>query len=123
MSAAIAGSEVAITVESMFSMNRATATISGTMRLESMGGRVPVILGWLLGGSLVVLGSLYSTRVPVAIGHGRRQPCRGCVQWAYPRPPSRAIDLRQPKTGHRFACEILWFQRRPAFNSVAGGPI
>src|ERR1700754_3216891 len=36
MSAAIAGSEVAITVESMFSMNRATATISGTMRLESM---------------------------------------------------------------------------------------
>ena len=37
MSAAIAGSEVAITVESMFSMNRATATISGTMRLEGMG--------------------------------------------------------------------------------------
>src|SRR5215472_4147312 len=32
MSAAIAGSEVAITVESMFSMNSATATISGTRR-------------------------------------------------------------------------------------------
>src|SRR5215467_8664659 len=32
MSAAIAGSEVAITVESMFSMNRATATMSGTRR-------------------------------------------------------------------------------------------
>src|ERR1700754_2744342 len=32
MSAAIAGSEVAITVESMFSMNRAVATISGMMR-------------------------------------------------------------------------------------------
>jgi len=31
ISAAIAGSDVAITVESMFSMNRATATISGTM--------------------------------------------------------------------------------------------
>src|SRR6185295_5520172 len=37
ISAAIAGSEVAITVESMFSMNSATATISGTMRLASMG--------------------------------------------------------------------------------------
>jgi len=37
MSAAIAGSEVAITVESMFSMNRATATMSGTVRLESLG--------------------------------------------------------------------------------------
>ena len=36
ISAAIAGSEVAITVESMFSMNRATATISGTMRLAGM---------------------------------------------------------------------------------------
>src|SRR5665213_974301 len=32
MSAAIAGSEVAITVESMFSMNRAVATISGITR-------------------------------------------------------------------------------------------
>src|SRR5579862_569699 len=32
MSAAIAGREVAITVESMFSMNSATATISGTIR-------------------------------------------------------------------------------------------
>ena len=32
MSAAIAGSEVAITVESMFSMNRAVATISGIRR-------------------------------------------------------------------------------------------
>ena len=39
MSAAIAGSEVAITVESRFSMNRATATISGTMRLAGMGDR------------------------------------------------------------------------------------
>ena len=32
MSAAIAGSEVAMTVESMFSMNRAVATISGIRR-------------------------------------------------------------------------------------------
>src|SRR6185312_10690461 len=37
ISAAIAGSEVAITVESMFSMNRATAMISGTMRSRGMG--------------------------------------------------------------------------------------
>ena len=37
MSAAIAGSEVAMTVESMFSMNKATATMSGTMRLGGTG--------------------------------------------------------------------------------------
>ena len=40
MSAAIAGSEVAITVESMFSMNRAVATMSGIRRslfIESFG--------------------------------------------------------------------------------------
>src|SRR5260370_26338646 len=36
MSAAIAGSEVAITVESMFSMNRAVATISGIRRCLSI---------------------------------------------------------------------------------------
>jgi hypothetical protein len=36
ISAAIAGSEVAITVESMFSMNRATAIMSGTMRSGRM---------------------------------------------------------------------------------------
>jgi len=35
----MAGSEVAMTVESMFSMNRATATISGTMRFASIGQR------------------------------------------------------------------------------------
>ena len=37
MSFAIAGSEVAMTVESMFSMNSATATISGTRRSRVMG--------------------------------------------------------------------------------------
>jgi hypothetical protein len=36
MSAAIAGSEVAMTVESMFSMNRATATTRGMMRCASI---------------------------------------------------------------------------------------
>src|SRR5437762_11771481 len=42
MSAAIAGSEVAITVESMFSMNRATATMSGTRRSRVMKAKDPV---------------------------------------------------------------------------------
>src|ERR1700733_4667533 len=37
ISAAMAGSEVDITVESMFSMNSATATISGTRRSRVMG--------------------------------------------------------------------------------------
>ncbi len=37
ISAAMAGSEVAITVESMFSMNSATATISGTRRSRVIG--------------------------------------------------------------------------------------
>src|SRR5712691_4875227 len=41
MSMAIAGSEVAITVESMFSMNRATATMSGTRRSRVMDGSSP----------------------------------------------------------------------------------
>ena len=35
---AMAGSDVAITVESMFSMNSATATISGTTRSYELGG-------------------------------------------------------------------------------------
>ncbi len=39
MSAAIAGSDVAITVESMFSMNRAVATMSGIRRSLFMGIR------------------------------------------------------------------------------------
>jgi hypothetical protein len=34
MSTAIAGSDVAMTVESMFSMNRATARMSGMMRFN-----------------------------------------------------------------------------------------
>src|SRR4051794_32111267 len=37
MSAAMAGSDVAMTVEAVFSMNRATATISGTVRSRVMG--------------------------------------------------------------------------------------
>ena len=39
ISAAIAGSEVAITVESMFSMNRAVATMSGIRRSLFIGIR------------------------------------------------------------------------------------
>ncbi len=41
---AIAGSDVEMTVESMFSMNNAKATISGTMRLYGLGGRLAGIL-------------------------------------------------------------------------------
>ena len=40
MSLAIAGSEVAITVESMFSMNRATARMSGMVRFKRVSGRL-----------------------------------------------------------------------------------
>ena len=39
MSAAIAGRDVAITVESMFSMNKATARMSGVMRINCGMGR------------------------------------------------------------------------------------
>ena len=39
MSAAIAGKDVEITVESMFSMKNATAMISGTMRSRGMDNR------------------------------------------------------------------------------------
>src|ERR671912_616458 len=45
MSAAIAGSEVAITVESVFSMKSAVATISGTRRFRVMISGVRVGLG------------------------------------------------------------------------------
>ncbi len=45
ISVAIAGNEVAITVESMFSINRATAMISGTMRSRGMEGVIPARLG------------------------------------------------------------------------------
>ncbi len=40
---AIAGSDVAITVESMFSMNNATATMSGTTRSYEPGGVLAAI--------------------------------------------------------------------------------
>src|SRR5712691_9697509 len=42
ISAAMAGSDVAMTVESMFSMNSATATISGTRRSRVMGNGLGV---------------------------------------------------------------------------------
>src|SRR5260370_14692380 len=45
ISAAIAGSDVAMTVESMFSMNRATATISGTRRSRVMDKGLGVAFG------------------------------------------------------------------------------
>src|SRR6516162_4528475 len=48
MARAIAGSEVAITVESMFSMNNATATMSGTMRSSFSFGSMCSVIGLLL---------------------------------------------------------------------------
>ena len=48
ISAAIAGSDVAMTVESMFSMNNATATMSGTTRSYEPG--CCVLKGYRLAG-------------------------------------------------------------------------
>src|SRR5882762_6919792 len=45
MSAAIAGSDVAMTVESMFSMNKAVATISGIRRSFCMPAQ-NLVFGW-----------------------------------------------------------------------------
>src|SRR5262245_27520369 len=72
MSAAIAGSEVAMTVESMFSMNRAVATMSGMRRCLSMGfGREP---GGLTG--------LYHPAVMEAIAEAGGMP-KSRVTWAF----------------------------------------
>jgi hypothetical protein len=50
ISVAIAGNAVAMTVESMFSMNKATAMISGTMRSGRMGiqARRLTMRSWVL---------------------------------------------------------------------------
>ena len=68
ISAAIAGSEVAITVESMFSMNRAVATMSGIRRslfIGSQGGRQEGEMGCITPG-----GAGYC---------GTRKPPKSCV--------------------------------------------
>src|ERR1700687_1616104 len=70
ISAAIAGSEVAMTVESMFSMNRAVATMSGIRRsffIENRGK------GWKGAG-----GGLYHPLVTQAIAEPRKPP-KSCV--------------------------------------------
>ena len=61
----MAGSEVAITVESMFSMNSATATISGTTRsfsFDCMGGAIGFSVGRLLQ-PLQTIGRLLEFRI------------------------------------------------------------
>src|SRR3954465_380037 len=66
MSAAIAGSEVAMTVESMFSMNRAVETIRGIGRCLSIGiGRLEKEAGE---------GGLYHPAVAQAIAEQRIPP-------------------------------------------------
>src|ERR1700722_380234 len=62
----MAGSEVAITVESMFSMNSATATISGTTRSFSFGG-----MGGAIGFSVGRLFAAVADRRPAAGISGR----------------------------------------------------
>ena len=68
MSAAIAGSEVAITVESMFSMNRAVATMSGMTRCLFINP----------GKSKRRVGALYHPSVILAIAEGATKP-RCCL--------------------------------------------
>jgi hypothetical protein len=90
MSAAIAGSEVAITVESMFSMNRAVATMSGIRRslfMEIRGEK------WKGAG-----GGLYHHIAAQAIAEPRK-PTKSCVTPPEPMrsaPPSRPRALLFP---------------------------
>ena len=72
MSAAIAGSEVAITVESMFSMNRAVATISGIRRCLSIG---------MGAGRAGKLGAVYHPTVIQPIAEAAKLP-KSCVTCA-----------------------------------------
>src|SRR5262249_3430394 len=97
MSAAIAGSEVAITVESMFSMNRAVATMSGMRRCLSMGdaGR----------GGETGLDGVYHPTVMEAIAEGRGIPKSGvtCARLAWrlgPREPGARVGSRSQKAVH-----------------------
>src|SRR3954451_15068229 len=85
MSAAIAGSEVAITVESMFSMNRAVATISGIRRCLSIGiGRLEKEAGE---------GGLYHPAVAQAIAE-QRIPPNSCVTF----PSGQGAPIRPLET-------------------------
>src|SRR6185369_2381448 len=83
MSAAIAGSDVAITVESMFSMNRAVATMSGMRRCLSMGR----------GGAAGQFG-LYHPTVMEAIAEGRGM-LKSCVTRVVCR-PLQAVQVTNP---------------------------
>src|SRR5262245_34259639 len=130
MSAAIAGSEVAITVESMFSMNRATATISGTMRLASMdcgcsrcAGYVDVCRQPKAFSGEVKSGPRVARRVARSAGEQCVLPIFGELQPnSYEFRVSRAIDRRQPKTGRRVACETAVSPLEKHYLSVRRGP-
>src|SRR6516165_81533 len=114
MSAAIAGSEVAITVESMFSMNSATATISGTRRSRVMGN------GEALGGpgghglplaERIVAAKWQADRVPpgasVTLGDRPALPCR-CKSITL---HARRVDGNTPSNRWRLQCAPLAFSQ------------
>src|SRR5271170_5418863 len=108
ISAAMAGSEVDITVESMFSMNSATATISGTRRSRVMvwGHRVlgPLDLGPL---------NLGVVRFTLVAGAG----CRGAESSLYQsgKPPLESWP-GMPKL-----MPIVWMWRCCSYDLHRGG--
>src|SRR5262249_29596464 len=95
MSAAIAGSEVAMTVESMFSMNRAVATMSGMRRCLFMGVRV----------GERGLDGLYHPTVMEAIAEAGGIPKSGvtCARLAW-RLGSQESGARAGQPGHKKLC-------------------
>ena len=99
MSAAIAGSEVAITVESMLSMNSATATIRGTRRscvMRRGSGRV----GWDCSSSYGSAGG-WIVKLP------HDCPMKSAVRGA--------IHRRQPKSGPRSRARSASPRKTPDF--------
>src|SRR5205807_364430 len=71
MSAAIAGSDVAMTVESMFSMNSATATMSGIRRSRLMLVLLMLLNACSVTGGAIVRGRAACSTSPRRAGRGR----------------------------------------------------
>src|SRR5438309_6352796 len=84
MSTAIAGSEVAITVESMFSMNRAVATMSGIRRSLVIGIGGPEREGRAR--------ALYHPAVTQAIAE-RGKPLKSCVTLVCTAPAAGGVRM------------------------------
>src|SRR6201994_3031606 len=105
MSAAMAGSEVAMTVESMFSMNRAVATISGMMRslfIKYQGGGATA--GTTRCNTLPSDELLRNWMADLNLRDGKSpeaEPrCSKACAWRFDSAQAHAIDPRQP---HRWA--------------------